>query len=98
MGKKRKLRKLMRKRELEGEPSLVICVGKKCCPRSESRALVEAARTYAAETHAPVRIVTAGCLHICKKGPIAATYPRVKFKKRVSPKRMRKLVDRLARR
>lgn len=98
MGKKRKLRKLMRKRELEDETALVICVGKKCCPRAESRAVLEAARAYAAETHPTIRVVTAGCLHICKKGPIAATYPRGKFRKRVTAKRARKLLDKLEQR
>ena len=96
MSKKRKLRKLMRKRDLEDEPALVICVGKDCCARKKSKALVETARAYVAETHADVRIVPVACLHICKNGPIAATYPTIKFKKRVKPKRARKLVDKLA--
>lgn len=95
MGKKRKLKKLMHKRELDDEPSLVICVGKHCCPRAESRAVVEAARSHAAETHTHTHIVTAGCLGICKAGPIAATYPALKFKKHVSPKRARKMLDKL---
>lgn len=98
MGKKRKLRKLIRKRELEHETALVICVGKDCCARSESRAVVEASRAHVAETHANVRVVTTGCLHICKSGPIAATYPRIRFKKHVTPKRARKLLDKLERR
>lgn len=95
MGKKRKLRKLMRKRELEDQSALVICVGKRCCPRERSRALVEATRTYAATIHAQTQVVTAGCLDICKKGPIAATYPHIRFKKRVTAKRARKLLDKL---
>ena len=98
MGRKRKLRKEMRKRELESETALVICVGKHCCPRHESCALVEATRTYAEEIHSHVRIVKVGCLDICKKGPIAATYPEIKFKKHVTPKRARKLLDKLERR
>lgn len=75
MGKKRKLRKQLRKRELEDATALVICVGKRCCAREDSCALVEATRAYAAETHSSVQIVTVGCLDICNKGPIAATYP-----------------------
>lgn len=98
MGKKRKLRKLMRKRELEDDVALVICVGKRCCDRDESRALVEATRTYAASVRARAKVVTAGCLDICKKGPIAATYPELHFERRVTKKRARKLVDKLERR
>jgi (2Fe-2S) ferredoxin len=94
MGKKSKLRKLMRKREAEG-PSLVVCVGKKCCPKAESRAVVEEARRYAAEVHPHVHVETVGCLHVCKKGPIAATFPTIKIKKHVSKKRARKMIDKL---
>ena len=97
MGKKRKLRKLMRKRGLEDETALVICVGKRCCRREESRALVEATRASAAEAHSAVPIVTVGCLGICEKGPIAATYPAIKFKKRVTLERARKLLAKLER-
>ncbi|MDB4956040.1 MAG: (2Fe-2S) ferredoxin [Myxococcales bacterium] len=98
MGKRRKLRKQLRKRELENETVLAICVGKRCCPREESCALAEATRAYAAEMHSRVRVVTVGCLDICKKGPIAATYPEIKLKKRVTAKRARKLLDKLERR
>jgi (2Fe-2S) ferredoxin len=98
MGKKRKLRELMHERELDEQTSLVICVGKKCCPRAESRAVVEATRAYAAKTHAHVPIVTVGCLDVCKAGPIAATFPEIKFKKHVSKKRARKMLDKLERR
>lgn len=98
MGKKRKLAKLLRKRGHEDARALVICVGKKCCPRAASRRVVEAARAHAAAHHPDLRIEVAGCLHVCKKGPIAATYPEVRFKRRVGPKRARKLVDKLARR
>jgi (2Fe-2S) ferredoxin len=98
MGKRRKLRKQMCKRDLDDAIALVVCVGKKCCSRAESRSLVEAARTYAAATHARLPIVTVGCLHVCKNGPIAATYPKVRFEKHVSAKRARKLVDKLERR
>ena len=97
MGKKRKLRKQMRKRELEDARALVICVGKRCCPREESRALVDAARAYSAAIHSPVPVVTVGCLDVCKNGPIAATYPAMKFKKHVTAKRARKLIDKLSR-
>ena len=95
MGKKRKLRKQIRKRDLDDETALVICVGKRCCDRAESRAVAEAASDYANQTHAHAKIVTVGCLDICKKGPIAATYPAMKFKKHVSPKRARKMLDKL---
>jgi (2Fe-2S) ferredoxin len=76
----------------------VICVGKHCCEREESCALVEATRAYAEKTGSSVPIVTVGCLDICKRGPIAATYPDIEFKKRVTPKRARKLLDKLDRR
>ena len=96
MGKKRKLRKLMDEREIT-EPSLVICVGKKCCDRTESRAVVDAARAYAAEQHPRIHVETVGCLHVCKKGPIAATFPVIKIRKHVGKKRARKLIDKLDR-
>lgn len=95
MGKKRKLRKAIHKRELEHETALVICVGKRCCDRAESQALVDAMREYSGEIHAHTRVVTTGCLGVCKKGPIAATYPTMKFKKHVTRKRGRKLLDKL---
>lgn len=95
MGKKRKLRKLMRKHGLEDETALVICVGKHCCKREESRALVEATRKSAIDAHTAVPVVTVGCLGVCKKGPIAATYPETKFKKRVTLERARKLLRKL---
>jgi len=96
MGKKGKLRKQMRKRDLQGETALVICVGKHCCDRAESRAVAEAACKYAEQTHATAKVVTVGCLDICKKGPIAARYPAMKFKKHVTAERARKLLDKLA--
>ena len=95
MGRKRKLRKQMRKRHLEDETALVICVGKRCCERRLSCALAEETREYAAKTHPGLRVVTVGCLDVCKKGPIAATYPEIKFRKHVTRKRARKLVDKL---
>lgn len=93
--KKRKLCKRLATRELENEPVLAICVGKSCCPRAQSREVLDAAREYAEAVHPAVHVVAVDCLHICKNGPIAATYPRIKFKKHVSPKRARKLVDKL---
>lgn len=96
MGRKGKLRKQMKKRELEDETALVICVGKRCCDRRESCALAEATRAYVSNTRAPVEVVTVGCLDICEKGPIAATYPRIKFKKHVTRKKARKLIDKLS--
>ncbi len=98
MGKKKKLRKRLQKRGVDDAPTLVICVGKDCCPRSESRALVEETRAYVAEQHPKVHLELVGCLHICKKGPIAATYPEIEFEKRVDGARARKLVDKLDRR
>lgn len=98
MGKKSKLRKQMRKRSLEDATALVFCVGKHCCDRRLSCALVDQTREYAEQIHATVPIVTVGCLDICKKGPIAAAYPAMKFKKRVSGKRARKMLDKLERR
>jgi len=95
MGKKGKLRKQMHKRSLDGETAFVICTGKKCCPREESRALVETTTAYLDEIHARVKLVTVGCLDVCKKGPIAATYPKIKIKKHVSAKRARKMLDKL---
>jgi (2Fe-2S) ferredoxin len=96
MGKKRKLRRKMEHRAVTA-PAVVICVGKRCCPRSESRAVVEAARAYCAEAHPRVHVEVVGCLDVCKDGPIAATYPRVKFKKHVGKKRVRKLIDKVDR-
>lgn len=88
----------MRKRALENETALVICTGKKCCPREASRALVEETVAYADQVHSHVKLVTVGCLHVCKKGPIAATYPKIRIKKHVSAKRARKMLDKLERR
>jgi (2Fe-2S) ferredoxin len=98
MGKKKKLRKHLEKRGADQAPTLVICVGKDCCPRSQSRALVEDTRAYVAEHHPNVHLRVVGCLHICKKGPIAATYPEIEFKKRVDAAKARRLVDKLDRR
>lgn len=83
----------MCKRKLENETALVICTGKKCCPREESRALYEATMPYADAAH--IRLVTVGCLDVCKKGPIAATYPKIRIKKHVTVERARKMLDKL---
>ena len=98
MGKKHKLRKQIHKRELDDESALVICVGKKCCQREQSCALAAATAEYAETSHAHTKVVTVGCLGICKKGPIAATYPTMKFKKHVTEARARKMLDKLDRR
>ncbi|NVB79249.1 MAG: (2Fe-2S) ferredoxin domain-containing protein [Kofleriaceae bacterium] len=98
MGRKRKLRKKLHKRGIEDQPALVICVGKRCCPRAESRALVEKAAAYVEKGHLHVPVVTVGCLDVCKKGPIAATYPKIKVRKHVTFKRARKLLEKLERR
>jgi (2Fe-2S) ferredoxin len=98
MGRKRKLRKKLRKRGIEEQPALVICVGKRCCSPEKSRALVERARAYAEGAHLHVPVVTVGCLDVCKAGPIAATYPKIKVKRHVKFKRARKLLEKLERR
>lgn len=98
MGKKRKLRKLMRQRAAEDVPTVVICVGKRCAPRELSCALAEDVRAYAIAQHPSIRVETVGCLDVCENGPIAATYPRIKFHEHVDARRGRRLVDKLARR
>jgi (2Fe-2S) ferredoxin len=97
MGKKRKLRKRLAKRGvLESEVALVVCVGKKCAPKTVSKAVAEHARTYGAAQAPPVRLEIVGCLHVCKKGPIAATFPKIRFHKRVDAERADELVEKLA--
>lgn len=86
----------MHKRDLEGQPAVIICIGKKCGHRSEARAVSDFAQGYAAGAHPEVHIETTGCLHICKHGPIAASYPTIRFKNRVGPKRVKKLIDKVA--
>lgn len=98
MGKKRKLRKLIRKRHLEGTKVLVICAGKRCAPPGVGRAVADEVRAYAAAHHPEVRVETAGCLDVCKHGPIAASYSGLRFRKHVGARRGRKLVDKLSRR
>ena len=94
MGKKRKLKKAMRKRELEeGAVAIVICGGKKCAPRAETRATVDEAKAYAAESGVAVEVVK--CLHVCEKGPIAATFPKIRFHKHVGPAEADVLIDKL---
>ncbi|HEY4175667.1 MAG TPA: hypothetical protein VGM90_02485 [Kofleriaceae bacterium] len=98
MGKRRKLIKQLRKRDLDdGAPSLVIYVGKDCCDRVESRAVLDDARAYVGPTP-DVRIVPVKCLDICKKGPIVATYPDAHFEKRATPEVAHALIDELRRR
>lgn len=93
MGKKRKLKKAMAKREVGDGPVLVVCGGKKCAPREQTRAVIDEARAYAANSVVGVEVVK--CLHICEKGPIAATYPKIRFHKRVGPAEADVLVDKL---
>lgn len=95
VSKKRKLRKQMQKRALEG-PALVVCLGADCCRRATSRATYDAARAYATELPRAIQVIATECLNVCKKGPIAATYPAMKFKKHVSPERARKMLDKLS--
>jgi (2Fe-2S) ferredoxin len=96
MGKKRKLRKSLHKREIDDTPALVICVGKSCAPREVSRQLAEQTRAYADASGARVRVAVLGCLHVCKKGPVVATWPDIEFHKRVDFTRACRLVDELA--
>lgn len=96
MSKRSKLKKLMHKRDLVDQPTVVICVGKKCGDRSEARAVRDFAQEYAEAAHPEVHIETTGCLHICKQGPVAASYPKIRFKKRVGAKRVKKLIDKVA--
>lgn len=96
MGKKRKLRKNLHKREIDDQPALVICVGKSCAPREVSRLLADQTRAYAAATGGKVRVALVGCLHICKKGPLAATWPDIEFYKKVDLARACRLIDELA--
>ena len=90
MGKKRKLKKQMRKREVTG-PALVICVGKDCAPRAETRALRDDMQAYAGDRLVGVEVVR--CLHVCKKGPIIATFPKITFHKRVTSAQAHALID-----
>src|ERR1700729_4004773 len=90
--RKRRLRDKFAGKLADGEPALVVCVGKKCCSRAESKALVAEARAYA---NGRVRVEVIGCLKVCKKGPIAATLPKVKIKKRVDREQAHALIDKL---
>jgi NADH:ubiquinone oxidoreductase subunit E len=88
----KKIRKQLQKRGVAAERLLVICTGKKCAPREASRALVELAE-------GKVALQTLGCLHVCKKGPIAATVrgKKVRVKKRVGPEKLARMIEKLTR-
>jgi (2Fe-2S) ferredoxin len=90
--RRQRLREKFAGKLADGEHALVVCVGKNCCPRAESRALVEDARAYA---NGRVRVEVIGCLKVCKKGPIAATLPKGKLKKRVDRQAAHALIDKL---
>lgn len=83
----KKVRKQLHKRGIDAERLLVICVGKKCAPRELSRALVDHAE-------GKVALATVGCLHVCKKGPIAAIVrgKKVRIKKRVGLEKLEKMM------
>lgn len=99
MGRKKNLRARLRKQGLDDRetPTLVVCTGKKCAPREESAKLVADLEREIAGLAPRVRLVTVGCLDVCKKGPIAATYPKIRIKKRVTLARARKLLAKLTR-
>ena len=88
----RKLKKQLRKRGVEAERLVVVCVGKKCAPRDQSRALVEHAE-------GKVTLVTVGCLHVCKKGPIAATVrgEKIRIRKRVGLAKLDRMIEKVSR-
>jgi hypothetical protein len=83
----KRIRKQLRRRGVEAERLLVVCVGKKCAPREASRALVE-------QADGKVALALVGCLHVCKKGPIAATVrgKKVRIKKRVDAAKLERMV------
>lgn len=93
MGKKKQLRKLMAKRDADAAPTLVICLGKSCAPREASRALLDQVQAHA---RGRVRIAVVGCLHVCEDGPVVATYPDIRFHRRVDAVQACALIDRLA--
>jgi hypothetical protein len=88
----RKLRKQLRKRGALADSLIVVCIGKKCAPREQSRALVEHAE-------GKVAVVTVGCLHVCKKGPIAATVrgEKIRIKKRVGLAKLDRMIEKVSR-
>jgi len=92
----KKLRKKLAHRGLVALPVFVVCTGKKCAPRSESRALVEDAEAIAAGR---VDVTTVGCLDVCKRGPIAAAVrgKKVRVKKRVDAAKATRMIEKLAR-
>lgn len=93
----KKLRKKLAGRGLVELPVFVVCTGKSCAPRAKSRALVAAAETIAAGR---IDVTTVGCLHICKRGPIAAAVrgKKVRVKKRIDAAKATRMIERLARR
>lgn len=91
MGKKQRLRKLMRERGVDA-PMLVVCLGKSCAPREASRALVEQMRSHA---QGRVRIEVVGCLHVCEDGPVVATFPDIEFHRHVDSVHACALIDEL---
>lgn len=88
----RKLKKQLRKRGVESDRLIVVCIGKKCAPREQSRALVEHAE-------GKVALTTVGCLHVCKKGPIAATVrgTKIRIKKRVGLAKLDRMIEKVSR-
>jgi (2Fe-2S) ferredoxin len=90
VSRKRRIRKQLEKRGVTAERLLVICTGKKCAPRDLSRVLVEHAE-------GKVALQTLGCLHVCKKGPIAATVrgKKVRIKKRVGLEKLDRMIKKL---
>lgn len=97
MGKLKKLAKKVGKRLADDESAIVVCVGKKCAPRSESRALVDDLRIYvAARSDGKLRVEEFGCLGVCKKGPIVATLPHARVYKHVDAEKAHRIADDLA--
>jgi (2Fe-2S) ferredoxin len=90
VSRKRRIRKQLEKRGVLADRLLVICTGKKCAPRELSRALV-------AHAEGKVALQTVGCLHVCKKGPIAATVrgTKVRIKKRVGIEKLDRMIKKL---
>jgi hypothetical protein len=88
----RRIRKQLHKRGVTADRVLVICTGKKCAPRELSRPLVEYAE-------GKVALATVGCLHVCKKGPIAATVrgTKVRVKKRVDVVKLTRMIKKVSR-
>jgi (2Fe-2S) ferredoxin len=85
---KKKLRKKLEARLGplgEGQIAVVVCVGDDCAGRDQTRATFDRAATHVAELGAErVRVDCAGCLKVCKKGPIAALLPDGSLYRRVT--------------